>query len=564
MQLLERYNKALRISEDVTVFQLNRILDRSFNRLIRRTRVQIRSGKPAADRNMVLLQEFRQLVPAFNPQHADAYDRVLRRLLRNAQVKGNAVAKSLLRDIAPTRRRIDVAIPIEATVAAAAQAKGYLRRHGETFATTATELVAQGIAEGRPINAITKDLRSRLDVVKSRADVIARTESLRAYNAASSQYYVANDIDLVMWYATSDDRTCPICNARAGRIYKRAGTQAPCHPRCVLGDTPVTTGTLIAATRSWYSGDVITVRTADGSRLRVTENHPVATLRGWIPAHQLTESDEILSYSNGVPSNGGDPPDFDHSPTTAEQVFESLRAASRVPTTCMEPSPMDFHGEGALHQGNVEIVWANRELTFNSEALQPECAHDINLIRTDVGFGLVNPACSLDFLFLCVNAMSGGSIGIFDELLSLFKGGISHAHEHGLRPSAWSDPHILEPVNNGAARTPEMLRQLLDTGASFVKPTKVVQIDRTSSAHPVPVYDFTTQSSTYIAAGLFVHNCRCYLAPWDPEIAAMEPKYASLPRLHREEVSKVATIGPANLNKAGVFEQFAPQPFDTQ
>jgi hypothetical protein len=44
----------------------------------------------------------------------------------------------------------------------------------------------------------------------------------------------------------------------------------------------------------------------------------------------------------------------------------------------------------------------------------------------------------------------------------------------------------------------------------------------------------------------------------------MEPKYASLPRLHREEVSKVATIGPANLNKAGVFEQFAPQPFDTQ
>ena len=99
MQLLERYNKALRISEDVTVFQLNRILDRSFNRLIRRTRVQIRSGKPAADRNMVLLQEFRQLVPAFNPQHADAYDRVLRRLLRDAQGKGNAVAKSLLREL---------------------------------------------------------------------------------------------------------------------------------------------------------------------------------------------------------------------------------------------------------------------------------------------------------------------------------------------------------------------------------------------------------------------------------------------------------------------------------
>jgi len=51
MQILERYNNALRRSEDLTVFQLNRILDSSFNRLIRRTRVQLRSGAPVANRN---------------------------------------------------------------------------------------------------------------------------------------------------------------------------------------------------------------------------------------------------------------------------------------------------------------------------------------------------------------------------------------------------------------------------------------------------------------------------------------------------------------------------------
>jgi hypothetical protein len=220
MQLFERYNKALRLSEDVTILQLNRILDNSFNRLIRRTRIQIRSGKPAADRNMALLQEFRQLVPAFNPQRTDAYDRVLRGLLRSSQQKGIGVARDSMRKLTPSRRRIGVSIPIEATVAAAAQSKGYLRRHGETFAETATELVAQGVAEGRPTDVITNDLRLRLGVVKSRADVIARTESLRAYNNASNQYYAANGIDL------------PICNARAARIYKRAETQAPCHPRC--------------------------------------------------------------------------------------------------------------------------------------------------------------------------------------------------------------------------------------------------------------------------------------------------------------------------------------------
>jgi hypothetical protein len=88
MQLLERYNSALRRTEDVTITQLNRILDSSFNRLIRRTRIQ-----PAADRNVALLQEFRQLVPAFRPDRTDAYDRVLRSLLRTAEGRGLTVAR---------------------------------------------------------------------------------------------------------------------------------------------------------------------------------------------------------------------------------------------------------------------------------------------------------------------------------------------------------------------------------------------------------------------------------------------------------------------------------------
>lgn len=232
MRLLEQYNDALRSTEDVSITQLNRILDAAFNRLIRRTRVQIRSPQPAVDRNLSLLQEFRELVPAFRPDRVDGYDRVLRSLVRSAQGNGIAVARDLTEIVRPGQPRIDVSIPLDATVAAAAQAKGYLRRHGESFATTATETVAQAIAEGRPTDAMVNDLRSRLGVVKSRADVIARTESLRAYNAASNTYYAANGIDLVMWYATSDDRTCPICNARAARIYKRANTIAPCHPRC--------------------------------------------------------------------------------------------------------------------------------------------------------------------------------------------------------------------------------------------------------------------------------------------------------------------------------------------
>lgn len=232
MRLLEQYNDALRSTEDVSITQLNRILDAAFNRLIRRTRVQIRGPQPAVDRNLSLLQEFRELVPAFRPDRVDGYDRVLRSLVRSAQGNGIAVARDLTEIVRPGQPRIDVSIPLDATVAAAAQAKGYLVKHGTKFAYESSNLVAQGIAEGRPTNDIVKDLRLRLSIVKSRADVIARTESLRAYAAASNQYYAANGIDLVLFYTTSDDRSCAVCAARAGRIYKRSEIKVPLHPRC--------------------------------------------------------------------------------------------------------------------------------------------------------------------------------------------------------------------------------------------------------------------------------------------------------------------------------------------
>lgn len=232
MELIERYNRALRTAEDGTLRMLNRVLDSSFNNLVRRARIQIRSGAAdPAQRNLALLQEFRQLIPASRPDRVDAYDRIFRNLVQTANRYGLTVADELT-GLVQTGPRVDVSIPIEAAAASAAQAKGFLRKHGETFATTAAELVTQGILEGRATDAIVQDMRLRLGVVKSRADVIVRTESLRAYNDASNSYYAAQGIDLVMYYATADDRSCDICAPRAGQIYRRPEIRVPLHPRC--------------------------------------------------------------------------------------------------------------------------------------------------------------------------------------------------------------------------------------------------------------------------------------------------------------------------------------------
>ena len=232
MDLLERYNQLLRTSESGTLTMLNRVLDASFTRLVHRARIHMKAGyTDLAQRNLVLLQEFRQLVPVFRPDRTDAYDRILRNLAGTSSRYGLTVADELTGQV-KTGPRVDVSIPLEATYAAAAQAKGYLRKHGEKFAETAALTVAQGVAEGRPTDAMVQDLRSRLGVVKSRAEAIVRTESLRAYNDASNTYYAAQGIELVMYYATADDRACPICAPRAGNIYRRQEIRVPLHPRC--------------------------------------------------------------------------------------------------------------------------------------------------------------------------------------------------------------------------------------------------------------------------------------------------------------------------------------------
>jgi len=232
MEIIERYNRNLHTTESGTITMLNRVLDASFNRLVHRARVHMQAGyNDPAQRNLALLQEFRMLVPSFNPNAVDGYDRILRNLVGTAGRFGITVADELTGQV-KTGPRVDVSIPLESTIAAAGQAKGYLRRHGEKFAETAAQTVAQGIAEGRPTDAMVQDMRARLGVVKSRAEAIVRTESLRAYNDASNTYYAAQGIELVMYYATADDRLCPFCAPRAAQIYRRAEIKVPLHPRC--------------------------------------------------------------------------------------------------------------------------------------------------------------------------------------------------------------------------------------------------------------------------------------------------------------------------------------------
>jgi len=232
MELIERYNNALKSLEGDTIGRLNTVLDNSFLNLVKRTRIQIKAPYPDPGlRKLRILRELRELVPSFRPNKVDKYDRLFNNLVSKAQDQGLDISAKLSNTVGLSKR-IDISIPIEATVAAARDSRVHLEKHGQTFAKTSSDIVAQGLVEGKSVDSMVSDMQKRLNVVKSRGETIIRTESLRASNTASREYYAANGIELVMWYATADDRTCPICAPRAGQIYKRASVSVPIHPRC--------------------------------------------------------------------------------------------------------------------------------------------------------------------------------------------------------------------------------------------------------------------------------------------------------------------------------------------
>ena len=232
MESVERYNALLKKSEDSTIRLLNFTLDKSFNRLVRRVRQHLKNPdkREVINRNLLVLQDLSTLVPAVNPNSADAYDQLFIRLLKQSADYGIDVGKLTTPEFRD--RQINVSIPLEAVAAQAKQAHGYLRKHGEVFAQTATEIVMKGMIEGRPTDLVIKEMRDRLGVTQSRAAVIVRTESIRSYATATDTYYSQMGIDYVSWYVGADERACPACTPRAGLIYKRSEVKIPLHPQC--------------------------------------------------------------------------------------------------------------------------------------------------------------------------------------------------------------------------------------------------------------------------------------------------------------------------------------------
>lgn len=231
-----------------------------------------------------------------------------------------------------------------------------------------------GVAEAT-IERRAEAYASRL--LTQRAEMIATSETFSALNQGRADLWSELVSDGVVtatevtrtWVSSRDDLVDEICNALDGETvqvdeeFPGGAEPGEVHPGCFPGDALVSAGGVLAATRRWYEGDLVILRTRSGERLTATPNHPVLTDRGWVPARVAHEVGHVLRLRGGrellAATVAGAEHDHDV-PTRIEEIANALRMQRGMRVSEVPVSAPDFHGDG--RGSEVAVVWSDREL----------------------------------------------------------------------------------------------------------------------------------------------------------------------------------------------------------
>jgi SPP1 gp7 family putative phage head morphogenesis protein len=362
--------------------------------------------------------------------------------------------------------------------AAAATTSAYIQGETARFRDQLVQIVGEGATRGWGASRLETSIRQALRGAKDpngitqrlgleqRAALIARSELANAYAQGTINRSRQQGYSYVRVLASNDERTCPTCAARNGRVYPIDRVPVPWHPRCVLGETKVSPGLLAAAFRSVYRGDVVTVRLASGESLTVTVDHPVLTPAGWVKAEALRKGDQVVGHGfhRAIPP-AAESPDLHDVPATAEEVFAAFADACAMPPVAMPVTPLDLHGDGKFIEGDVNVVRADGLLQSHWVTETGDGVGNENGVRRRIGFSPLATLCDADAALLWHAAAANGSVSRLRDALALFRGGLSHAEQHRIAAAAWRDPMLAQEGRDGVALYPELLGHGLDAAA---------------------------------------------------------------------------------------------------
>ena len=93
--------------------------------------------------------------------------------------------------------------------------------------------LSEGILKGEDMRRLSKRVAEATGVPMQRARVMARTETMFAFNHAKDEEFRKYGVKKVEWVAALDERMCPKCGSFHGKVYPiDEAPDCPNHPNC--------------------------------------------------------------------------------------------------------------------------------------------------------------------------------------------------------------------------------------------------------------------------------------------------------------------------------------------
>lgn len=373
------------------------------------------------------------------------------------------------------------------------------------------------LLSGEPLPALIEQLAPFYGEI--RAEMIAVTEVTRAFAEGNMLFW--NSTGMVTGYnfrTARDEKVCPLCDNISGAAsrnpHRMDDTEdlPPRHVRCILPGNDVVIPDLVAAAKSFYDGWCVEIILANGSRLSVTENHPILTPRGWVRAKFLNQFDDVIIARDGQRIAESINPNNDNRPARVEEIFRSLEMSGEVTSIRVKASAEDFHGDGRSIYGDIEIVEVNRLLRGN---IKPSLFEPVGKLQLD-GRGadqrpLVRKSV-IDFLGIG-NDSSSHSLMRRGDL----GGSLASTHRTPFQSLGFgltSRPDAIlqqEPAYHVPVHT-QRSREFVFRHSADVAADNILRIRKFNfSGH---VYDLQSDMyGLYNCNGVIVKNCRCGITP---------------------------------------------------
>lgn len=414
-----------------------------------------------------------------------------------------------------------------------------------------------------------------------RSRLIARTETHAA--ASFANHTIAKDADIPemkkRWVSANDSRTRPhhveMNGVEVGLdddfevpyngiIYRmsypgdpRGGPGNVCN--CFTGDTLVSYGNCNNIIRSFYTGQLITIKTASGYQLTGTPNHPVMTESGFVPLGEIKEGDNLVCCI--LEEDFADGANVQNIPSTFHEIYNAALEQG-IP---MSESSIRVNLYGRVPDSDVDVIRAASLLLNNIETtdfqsirkfiFKKSNLRSVNFFRGSLLNGNISKELSRQIsncivrLFDLIRSLFGRH---FRPLQSLGFGLVSNSdvmffqksandiarhgklfgnsvftHSRGVQRNRLCSQRIESQMSVSNVERPdslvyERLRAIesrCNLGVSLssaVHLDKCVFVDQYFS-HNSPVYTLDTKEGIYNAGGILAKNCRCVVAYEIPE-----------------------------------------------